>query len=216
MKHVWPSVKQGRSGLHRGDGASEACEKCGLVRRFTLRTGVFGYDYVVNGAWVVGQNPPGCPDPEWITKVKRSPDPGGCLALIRQGDNKGRVCGRPRKSDWACGRHSHLPRPEGTKESMTSEQVMEAVKKYKIRVAREVGPVEWPLGVSLKETESGKYTYPTIRLNALAHVSAMLTKMEGFVESGKMEKAFRWLGFVQGVLWVCGVYSIDDMKDDNR
>ena len=29
---------------------------------------------------------------------------------------------------------------------------------------------------------------------------------------GKVEKAMRWLGFVQGTLWLLGVYSIDEMR----
>lgn len=31
-----------------------------------------------------------------------------------------------------------------------------------------------------------------------------------------VEKIMRWLGFVQGVLWSTGFYSIEQMKDDNR
>ena len=30
------------------------------------------------------------------------------------------------------------------------------------------------------------------------------------------DKINRWLGFVQGVLWTTGVYTIDDMRDHNR
>jgi len=31
-----------------------------------------------------------------------------------------------------------------------------------------------------------------------------------------LEKAMRWLGFVQDGLWVVGIYSIEEMKDHNR
>ena len=31
-----------------------------------------------------------------------------------------------------------------------------------------------------------------------------------------MEKCNRWLGFIQGTLWSYGIYSIDDMREDNR
>jgi hypothetical protein len=30
------------------------------------------------------------------------------------------------------------------------------------------------------------------------------------------EKAMRWLGFIQGVLWSTGVKTIDEMREDNR
>ena len=33
---------------------------------------------------------------------------------------------------------------------------------------------------------------------------------------GNVEKAMRWLGFIQGGLWAGGIYSIEDMKNHNR
>jgi len=44
----------------------------------------------------------------------------------------------------------------------------------------------------------------------------MLEKIREFVDAGKLEKAFRWLGFVQGCLWCHEIRSIDEMRDDNR
>jgi len=31
----------------------------------------------------------------------------------------------------------------------------------------------------------------------------------------KLEKKFRWLGFIQGVLWMAGVQTVDEAKKDN-
>ena len=31
-----------------------------------------------------------------------------------------------------------------------------------------------------------------------------------------IEKVMRWLGFIQGVLWAKGVYTIDELKEHNR
>lgn len=50
----------------------------------------------------------------------------------------------------------------------------------------------------------------------LIHVRGMLPKVKAFVAEGRIEKAFRWLGFIQGVLWCESVYSIEAMKDHNR
>lgn len=36
------------------------------------------------------------------------------------------------------------------------------------------------------------------------------------IDSDLMEKAMRWLGFVQGVLWAMGQFSINQMRDQNR
>lgn len=30
-----------------------------------------------------------------------------------------------------------------------------------------------------------------------------------------MEKVFKWLGFIQGVLWIMGVYTVEELKDHN-
>lgn len=51
----------------------------------------------------------------------------------------------------------------------------------------------------------------------LDHVwNRMLPLTMSFAEEGRTEKAFRWLGFIQGVLWAEGVYSIDELKDHNK
>jgi len=44
----------------------------------------------------------------------------------------------------------------------------------------------------------------------------MFPKMVQFVSEDKIEKTMRWLGFVQGVLWVYGVYTLEQLKADNR
>lgn len=50
----------------------------------------------------------------------------------------------------------------------------------------------------------------------LAHCHGMLDKMESFLREGRREKAFRWLGFVQGVLWLGGVYTLEELKNHSR
>jgi len=49
----------------------------------------------------------------------------------------------------------------------------------------------------------------------LAHCHALMDEMEQFVAEGRLEKAFRWLGFVQGCLWSCRVYTVDQLKRHN-
>jgi len=56
-------------------------------------------------------------------------------------------------------------------------------------------------------------TVPEARLE---HCHGMLDKMEVFIEEMRMEKVFRWLGFLQGVLWHHGVYTLEDLKNHNR
>lgn len=47
------------------------------------------------------------------------------------------------------------------------------------------------------------------------HVLEMIPLTREFVIHGRTEKAFRWLGFMQGVLWMSGYYTIDEMKQHN-
>jgi len=48
------------------------------------------------------------------------------------------------------------------------------------------------------------------------HIMYMLWMIPQFIKEGRKEKANRWLGFVQGVLWANDVYEIEDMKEHNR
>lgn len=57
---------------------------------------------------------------------------------------------------------------------------------------------------------------PRTREDVLQHCHAMLDKLEEFVNENRLDKAFRWLGFIQGCLWTHAVYTLDELKDHNR
>jgi hypothetical protein len=44
----------------------------------------------------------------------------------------------------------------------------------------------------------------------------MCEQIKIFVEEDSIGKANRWLGFVQGVMWMTGFYSVDEMREHNR
>ena len=69
------------------------------------------------------------------------------------------------------------------------------------------------LGITPEEVPHNEIIFVGSR--SLGHVYTMLEKMIVFAEEGKDGKAYRWLGFVQGVLWSDGIYSIDDMREHN-
>jgi hypothetical protein len=50
----------------------------------------------------------------------------------------------------------------------------------------------------------------------LGHCLGMLPQMEQFIKDNEMDKVFRWLGFIQGVLWVEGIYTLEEMRSHNR
>lgn len=48
------------------------------------------------------------------------------------------------------------------------------------------------------------------------HALWMIGEARVFVADSRIEKAFRWLGFVQGVLWSFGFVTIEEAKNANR
>lgn len=49
-----------------------------------------------------------------------------------------------------------------------------------------------------------------------AHLRFMCSEIPNILDQDKIDKAMRWLGFVQGAIWKLGLRSIHDMKNDNR
>ena len=89
---------------------------------------------------------------------------------------------------------------------MNADKVREAIAIYKKKFEE--------LGVSKQ-----RFTYnelPQSDNDFLAHLHGMLDEMEIFIQEGRMEKVFRWLGFIQGCLWRIGVYTVQEMKNHNR
>lgn len=88
---------------------------------------------------------------------------------------------------------------------MTLEHVLQVVQKYEELLSDEgYEPGRWEERAVPSSSE------------ALSHVLWMLGEMRKHIEAQETEKVMRWLGFVQGVLWTTDVYSIDEMRDDNR
>lgn len=50
----------------------------------------------------------------------------------------------------------------------------------------------------------------------LEHCYWMIVNIALFLSEEKKEKAMRWLGFIQGVLWTNGIYKIHELKDHNK
>lgn len=50
----------------------------------------------------------------------------------------------------------------------------------------------------------------------MVHVLEMIPKMRKFLEEGRREKAFRWLGFLQCVFWMLNIYTIDELASHSR
>jgi hypothetical protein len=60
-----------------------------------------------------------------------------------------------------------------------------------------------------------KLEQPESQRGFLEHVEWMTHEALGFIKEGRLDKANRWLGFIQGVLWSQGIRTIDQMRQDN-
>lgn len=89
---------------------------------------------------------------------------------------------------------------------MTSEKMLSLIRFYRERFEH------W--GIGKRKAPHDKWKKPEHEV--LAHCHNMLDKMEGFVAEGRMEKAFRWLGFIQGCLWSFGEYSLEELKNHSK
>lgn len=49
----------------------------------------------------------------------------------------------------------------------------------------------------------------------LRHTHEMIVKIREFLHDQRKEKVMRWLGFVQGVLWSEGIYTIEQLAKHN-
>ena len=76
---------------------------------------------------------------------------------------------------------------------------------------------------------AARATFPSVQADVLhyQHLLTMLPKMREMQATAAdadsadeyiaaREKLMRWLGFVQGALWVKGIYGIDEMREHNK
>lgn len=49
-----------------------------------------------------------------------------------------------------------------------------------------------------------------------AHALYMIHEMRIFLVEGRREKLMRWLGFLQGVLWMGNYYTLEELANHNR
>lgn len=50
----------------------------------------------------------------------------------------------------------------------------------------------------------------------LEHTMEMIPKMRKFLEEGRREKVFRWLGFLQCVFWMLDIYTVEQLANHSR
>lgn len=56
----------------------------------------------------------------------------------------------------------------------------------------------------------------TPKYDSLRHAHWMVHQTRDFLRGGRLAKAYRWIGMIQGILLMNGVFSIMELKGHNR
>jgi hypothetical protein len=91
---------------------------------------------------------------------------------------------------------------------MTEELIIKDVKKYRDELTREgfVAKKMHEVDIISVETSTGE-----VKQHALWVCNQILH----FVEVGQPDLVIMWYGFLQGVLWMLGEHSIEELRQDN-
>ena len=93
---------------------------------------------------------------------------------------------------------------------MTTEKLEELVTFYKLHLGG--------MGLVAQEFTEEQYRNLTTGLPLLKHCYWMLNQMAEHLKKGKdgLEKADRWLGFIQGCCAALQIYTIKELRDQSR
>lgn len=86
---------------------------------------------------------------------------------------------------------------------MTREQVESVVKRYRTY-----------LSLAGDKPELANFDLPPTRGEAVRHMLNMCDNIMRLYDEDT-EKAMRWVGFMQGVLWAHGSFSLNEMREHN-
>jgi hypothetical protein len=88
---------------------------------------------------------------------------------------------------------------------MSPNKVVEVVNTY-VKLLEDIGAV------------ASRNEEPEVLLDvstAKHHLLWMCVEAQAIVDQGRLEKAMRWLGFIQGGLWALRLRTLEDLKSDN-
>jgi hypothetical protein len=93
---------------------------------------------------------------------------------------------------------------------MTTDQVLKVIGYYQEHLDRRFGaePEEFGYG-HVVCVEADGHRRPR------NHLASMCDQIRAFIEADEVEKAMRWLGFMQGAFWALGVFTLNDLRQHN-
>jgi hypothetical protein len=97
---------------------------------------------------------------------------------------------------------------------MDAKKVHEVLDIYALRIDDMARATENDL--SAKRCDPTKKYAHSEYAHRIRHIRWCADQCRIMVDDGRMEKAFRWLGFMQGALWDMGLYAIEELANHNK
>ena len=88
---------------------------------------------------------------------------------------------------------------------MTDQKILEVLRLYEKHVAK----------MGAKKIKADFNARP-IADDDINHLATMIPQMREFIKANGREKVMRWLGFVQGVLWNKGEFTLNELRNHNK
>ena len=94
---------------------------------------------------------------------------------------------------------------------MTKEKILELAELYDMECAKltifdpaKIDPTHYVAINTLEESDI-----------VFAHLRWCCSQVKRFVEEGHLDEARQWFGFVQGCLWMRGIFSLEEMRSQD-
>ncbi len=107
---------------------------------------------------------------------------------------------------------NNQPEPMRLGDELSREQA-QAMLKFYCRTLNNLGYS--PKAFSDVGAKVGASIYSAGKFEVMNHARWMCDQIEVFVRQNRMAKAYRWIGMVQGILFMGGVFSIEELKKHN-
>ena len=104
---------------------------------------------------------------------------------------------------------------------MTSEKLKQIIQKYRENIysSEKENPTDSafaPMSYSTNEHIENIYIDSLVGRNIINQILWMCDQIDEMLLKDKTDKAMRWLGHIQGILWTTGIKTIDALREDNK
>lgn len=132
-------------------------------------------------------------------------------------DRKNRTMGRAEKRRARTAERREIAEeyPHEAKKSRKGDQMTDDKIREAVAMVREMLPAAGPRRLTDDEMSLTLFDGARLQRRVYQHLVFMCEEIPRQLDAGKRDKAFRWLGFLQGAVWSLGLASISELKRSN-